>query len=79
MHIKSLLDENTQYLLDIVEYEQSLYTGPPFSITYNELIKNFGEIFNCELIEQKEIKPCHPGMNRVGTMKESVYLLNIKN
>lgn len=36
-HIRELLTPNGQALLELVEYDESMYSGPPYNITANDL------------------------------------------
>ena len=41
-HMQSLLADNFRYMLDVFDYDQSLYPGPPHCLTLLEIQEHYG-------------------------------------
>lgn len=75
-----LLEVSGKALVLCFEYDQSLCSGPPFSIEENSLTQYFQKNFEVELIENNEIEIGNPRMIEAGVKKaiQKAYLLNRK-
>jgi thiopurine S-methyltransferase len=75
-----LLAPSGKALLLCFEYDQSLCSGPPFSIEERLLREYFEKGFSIELIENNEIEIGNPRMIEAGVNKaiQKAYLLNRK-
>ncbi|RNA26973.1 thiopurine S-methyltransferase [Brachionus plicatilis] len=56
-HIKKILDKKAKYLMEVFDYDQHLYPGPPFSIPIEEIRQFFGLQFQVEFIESRLFNP----------------------
>jgi thiopurine S-methyltransferase len=54
-HIRAITD-NTKQLLICIEYDQDLMTGPPFSITKNEVKEHYASAYKITLLESSDMK-----------------------
>ncbi|MEO1295655.1 MAG: thiopurine S-methyltransferase [Cyanobacteria bacterium J06636_16] len=59
-------------LLISYEYDQTLMAGPPFSISYEEVNRHYGERYDLTLSESKEVSG---GLKGKCAAKENVWLL----
>lgn len=69
-HLIQILPAGTPFLLVTMEYEQSEMTGPPFSVTEQEVISLYKNYYQIKKLEQKVID-----MKGV-SITEKVFLLN---
>lgn len=51
-HLKTILPKGTRYLIVIMDYDQSLMSGPPFSVTEDELRTLFSDFESIEKVEE---------------------------
>ena len=53
--LKKVIKPGTHILLITLEYNQSEMSGPPFSVSFNEVKQLFGDGFKIDLLETREI------------------------
>ncbi|RHX84655.1 thiopurine S-methyltransferase [Leptospira stimsonii] len=69
------ITHNAPQLLICYEYDQTLIGGPPFSIQNEEVLKQYSDHYQLNLVETKEVPG---GLKRVCPAKENVWLLQKK-
>ncbi len=72
-HLRKLT--NAQQLLITFDYDQSEMSGPPFSISTQEVQKHYQENFHIELLESVEISG---GLKRITAATENIWKLSTK-
>ena len=50
----SLIPDNTPMLMILLEYDQSIMRGPPFSVEVNEVESYFGNLYRITHLETRE-------------------------
>lgn len=53
--IIELISEHTQLLLHLFEYHQMEMTGPPFSVSLDEVNSLYGQHFNIQILEKRDL------------------------
>jgi len=64
--LTEILPLNVQILLVTLEYNQSIMTGPPFSVTQDEVLKLFQPDFNVELLNRNDVLEGHQKFKQRG-------------
>ena len=79
-HLKNLIGKNGQILLVTMEYPQHEMSGPPFSVSEDE-VRTLYAGDRIELLEEKDSLKENPNMKDRGlsSMKEKVYLITIES
>ena len=74
-HLLTILPLGAQILLLTIEYDQSLASGPPFSVQPDEVTALFGARCSIELLERTPAEPMPPRFQAHGirTAGESTY------
>lgn len=70
-HLTELTDKSPQLLICFL-YDQSLMDGPPFSITDEEVNRHYGDNYDVNLIESKDVPG---GVKGICAAKENAWLL----
>lgn len=66
------LSNGTDQLLITFEYDESLKSGPPFSIDENEIKRHYDTVYQVELLEQVNLSR---GLSGTSTSSENIWLL----
>ncbi len=76
-HMADLLTDGAKILLLTFEYDQEKMTGPPHSISKNEVRKLFESKFIVQELESRDLIEKAPGMQRAGLQSfvQTIYLL----
>ena len=76
----SLLPDHASILLVTLEYDQSLMSGPPFSVTQQEVMELYKEVFEITLLSRNNIINDELRFKQRGLdyLIESVYLIKHK-
>ncbi len=78
-HQLSLFNENTQMLLIVTEYDQTLMPGPPFAVSLSEIETHYGGALSVEMRYSKEIEAIPTRLKERGLTKafEKIYYLKV--
>ena len=72
----NIIPHNVKILLVSLEYDQNLKQGPPFSVTEEEIFKQFQNDFSITVLDTQETPMKQRGeISKHLNMKEKVYLL----
>lgn len=76
-HMKSLTSSSCDMLLITLEYDQSIMSGPPFSVVSGEVKQHYQDDFEIELLEVDEIVDESPRWRKQGlsSLLEKTYQL----
>lgn len=74
--ISQALKPGGRYLLITFAYDQSQMSGPPFSVSDEEVHALYGKAFDIELLEGETPEAEGPRLGAVPTMKQNIYLLH---
>jgi len=76
--LSSFLPQSVSILLVTLEYDQSLMSGPPFSVSDREVHELYSPHFNIELLEQFDVLENQPRFRDRGLdyMLERVYKIS---
>lgn len=79
--LSQILPANCQILLVTLTYDQASMSGPPFSVSENEVEQLYAKNYNIRLLYQKDILAEELRFKQKGLQQlvESVYLLNSLN
>jgi thiopurine S-methyltransferase len=73
--LKNILPEQAEILLITLEYNQSIMSGPPFSVSHNELVKLYQAEFSVQLLFEADVLDQHERFRQRGLnyLTERVY------
>jgi thiopurine S-methyltransferase len=76
-HLQALLGADVKVLLITFDYDQSEMSGPPFSVTENEVRELFGDRFDMEPVARKDVLAENDQFRQQGLshLLEQVYVL----
>ncbi len=74
-HLQSIVPGEAEYFINLLEYDQSLMNGPPFSFSETELRRYFASTHEIGLLAQREDDFSHRG---VDVVLEKTYRLHCK-
>lgn len=73
--LKSLLDKGSKILLVALEYDQFIFEGPPFSVTYHEIFSELGDQYQLALISENETENKPKNFSDTDKLIEKVYII----
>jgi len=73
--LKDILPEQVEIFLITLEYNQSIMSGPPFSVSHNEVLKLYQAEFSVELLFESDVLGQHARFKQRGLdyLTERVY------
>ncbi len=76
-HLQEIISPETEIFLITLEYPQAEMSGPPFSVTENEILAAYGEARELRCLESRDILPENQSFMEKGVtkMEEKVYHL----
>ena len=76
-HFHRIIAENVPVLLVTIEYEQSLVSGPPFSVSADEVERYYSDYYKVNLIEDIDALDTLPRFRSKGvnSLREKVWML----
>ncbi|CAF0995279.1 unnamed protein product [Brachionus calyciflorus] len=74
-HMKSLLAPKVRYLLDVFDYDTSLYPGPPHACKKDEITNLYGSEFKFELLESDQYQAFNQKLADVNQPHVKLYFL----
>lgn len=77
-HMLSIIPAVSNMMLITLDYDQSEMTGPPFSVSTNEVYQYYSDAFSINLLETNDIIDESPRWRKVGltALSESVFRLD---
>ncbi len=73
--ITDVLQKGGKYLLVVYEYNQDEMSGPPFSVSKNEIEKLYGDHFSIKLLESERPQTEGPKLLELSNFNQNIYLL----
>lgn len=73
--IKDVLKQGGKYFLIVYEYDQNEMSGPPFSISEDEIKELYGKDFLIKLVESEAPVTEGPRLKELAGFQQKVYLL----
>lgn len=76
-YLKYIISSHCSMLLITLEYNEGEMDGPPFSVSYDEVVELYGDTFNIEPLHEGDGFEIHPELRErgLGSLRESVLLL----
>lgn len=80
-HLTYIIPRHCSLLLITLEYNEGEMDGPPFSVSYDEVVELYGDTFNIEPLHGGDGFEIHPELRErgLGSLRESVLLLTPKD
>jgi thiopurine S-methyltransferase len=72
--IKSLITDQTRYLVDFISYDGPLDLGPPFSVSPDEIIEFFKDFRKIKKLKEDQRQAIHPRFIEAGVQVMQMHL-----
>jgi thiopurine S-methyltransferase len=79
-HLVSILPRATQILLIAFDYPQSQMQGPPFAISADEILHQYGDYAEIRMLAELDVLADNPRFQKQGisSLQERIYLLTLR-